>query len=93
MSPEQVKWKAEDAKRLLEDPMLKAAFDAVSGYIESKTLSCDPDNREMAQRIVLSKQLLAGVRREIYRYVEEGQVADIRIAEMEKKKLFPMFRR
>lgn len=93
MSLESAKFRAEDAKHLLEDPMLKAAFDAVSGYIDGRALACDPDNKDMAQRIVLSKQLLAGIRREIYRYVEEGQIADVRIAELEKKKFLPSFRR
>ena len=93
MSLESAKWKAEDAKRLLEDPMLQDAFKAVASYLDDRALGCDPDNKEMAQRIVLSKQLLAAIRREIYRHIESGQVASIRIAELEKKKPFSVFRR
>ncbi|PWB81566.1 MAG: hypothetical protein C3F08_01570 [Candidatus Methylomirabilota bacterium] len=93
MSLESATWKAEDARRLLDDPMLKDAFSAVSSYLDQRALSCDPDNKEMAQRIILSKQLLAGVRREIYRYVEDGNVAAIRMAELEKKRGFSLFNR
>lgn len=93
MSLEQDRFTAEDAKQLLNNKMLQEAFDAVSGYIDLQALSCEPDNKDRAQRIVLSKQLLAGIRREIYRHVESGQVANIRIAELEKKKPFSVFRR
>ena len=93
MSLEQDQFRAEDAKQLLENKMLKDAFDAVSGYIDQQALACEADNKDRAQRIVISKQLLAGIRREIYRHVEEGQVANIRIAELEKKKPFSVFRR
>ena len=93
MTPEQARFTAEDAKQLLDNKMLREAFDAVSGYIDQQALSCEPDNKDRAQRIVLSKQLLAGIRREIYRHVENGQVANIQIAELEKKKrLFPFMR-
>lgn len=93
MSLEQEQFRAEDAKQLLGNKMLQDAFDAVKGYLEAQELSCDPDNKDRAQRIVISKQLLAGIRREIYRHIEEGQVARIRIAELEKKKPFSVFRR
>lgn len=93
MSLEQDQFRAEDAKQLLENKMLKEAFDAVSGFIDSKALSCDPDNKEMAQRVVISKQLLAGIRREIYRHIEEGQIAAVRLDELERKRKFSLFRR
>lgn len=93
MTPEQTRFIAEDAKQLLENKMLKDAFDAVSLYIDQQALSCEPDNKERAQRIVISKQLLAGIRREIYRHVENGQVANVQIAELERKKRLFEFRR
>lgn len=93
MTPEQTRFIAEDAKQLLDNKMLKEAFEAVSSYIDQQALSCEPDNKDRAQRIVLSKQLLAGIKREIYRHVESGQVANIQIAELEKKKrIFPFMR-
>lgn len=93
MSLESDKFRAADAKALLENPLFKAAFEAVSGYLEAKALTCDPDNKEAAQRVVISKQLLAALKREIQRHVESGVVADIRMAELEKKKRFALFQR
>lgn len=93
MSLEQERYQAQEAKALLENPLFKAAFERVGWYVDAKALACDPDNKEMAQRIILSKQLLAAVRREVERIVENGKVADIRIAELEKRNRFSVFRR
>jgi hypothetical protein len=93
MSLEADQFRAADAKALLDNKLFKGAFEAVAGYLEAKALTCDPDNREMAQRVVISKQLLAAIKREIQRHVEDGAVAQIRMAELEKKKLFSVFKR
>ena len=93
MSLEQEKWAAEDAKAVLNSPVFKGAFEAVSGYVEGKAVTCDPDNKEMAQRIILTKQILAAVKRELERVVENGKVAEIKIAELERRKPFSVFRR
>lgn len=85
MSPEHRKFKSQDAKALLDNEMFKAAFAAMSEYLEAKTLSCDPDNKEITQRVVLAKQILAGIKREIERIVEDGMVADIQLAEIEQR--------
>jgi hypothetical protein len=85
MGLEQDKFRAADAKQLLENNLFKNAFSAVDGYLNDVALSCDPDNKEKAQRIIISKQLLAAVKREIERVVEDGDIAEIRIAELEKK--------
>ena len=75
-----------DAKHLLENKLFKGAFEAVAGFIEQKSLSCDPDNKEMAQRIIISKQLLAGIKREIERQIETGMIAEVQLSELEKKR-------
>ena len=93
MTPEAAKFKAEDAKNLLNNELFKEAFKTVADYLEGRALSCDPDNKDQAQRVIITKQLLAGLKREIERHVEDGFVADFRIAELEKKKLFSVFRR
>lgn len=85
MSPEKRKFLAEDAKQLLDNSMLKSAFSAVADYLEQAALGCDPDDAERARRIVLSKQLLASIKREITRYVEDGKVAQIQIDELKKE--------
>ncbi len=93
MSLEQQQFRAADAKALLDNPLFKDAFGAVSEYLEAKALTCDPDNKDMAQRVILSKQILAAIKREIQRHVENGAVAEIQIAELEKRKRFALFKR
>lgn len=85
MSLENDKFRAEDAKQLLGNKLFKDAFAAVDGYLNEVALSCDPDNKEKAQRIILSKQLLASVKREIERVVDDGDIAEVRMAELEKR--------
>jgi len=93
VSPEQRRWKAEDAKALLDNPIFKSVFKAAGDYVEAKALSCDPDNKDAAQRVILTKQLLAAVEREIRRHIDDGAVAEFQIAELEKRKLLNIFRR
>ena len=90
---EDARIRAADAQQLLQNPLFKAAFEAVDDYIDQQTLGCEADNKDRAQRIVLSKQILAAVKREIQRHIENGKVADIRIAELEKRKAFRLFQR
>lgn len=93
MSPEEARIRANEAKQLLENPLLVSAFEAVAGYLEAKTLGCDPDNKDAAQRLILSKQILAAIKREIERVIENGVVAEIQIAQLERKTLKSIFRR
>ena len=93
MSLEEKKYRAEDARQLLDNKMLQDAFDAVAGYIETQAMTCSPDDKEKCTRIVISKQLLSGIKREIYRHIEDGQIADVQLAELERKKAFSLFRR
>lgn len=93
MSLEQIQFRAADAKALLDNKLFKEAFSAVSEYLEAKALACEPDNKDMAQRVILSKQILAAIKREIQRHVENGTVAEIQIAELERRKFRNPFRR
>lgn len=85
-SIEQRKFRAADAKTLLDNKLFKEAFDSVGKYIESQALSCDPDNKDKAQRILISKQILAGIKREIERVVQDGEIAEIQLNEIEQKR-------
>lgn len=93
MTPEHAQFRAEDAKQLLSNPLLREAFEAVSSYLEAQALGCDPDNRDKAQRVILGKQIFAAIKREIQRHIENGSVAQIQIAELEKRKRFRLFQR
>lgn len=93
MTPEHRKFRASDAKALLDNEMFKFAFASMGEYLEARALSCDPDNKDATQRVVLAKQILAGVKREIERIVEDGTVADIQLAEIEQRKRLFRFAR
>ena len=85
--------KANDAKALLSNPILKEAFEKVRIYLSDKSLSCDPDNEKMTQRIILSQQIFASIEREIFRIIQDGEVAEFRIEELEKRNKLAIFRR
>lgn len=86
MTPEERKFRATDAKQLLDNKLFNEAFEAVSGHLDMAALTCDPDNQAKAQRIIISQQLLAAVKREITRIIQDGNVAEIQIAEIENRK-------
>ena len=83
-TPEHRRIRGNDARQLLDNSLLKEAFAAVDKYIDEQALSCPPDDATRAQRIVISKQLLAAIRREIVRVVEDGDVAEVQIDMLEK---------
>lgn len=93
MTLEARKFRATDAKQLLENPLLVEAFGAVEKHLHSSAIACDPDNATKAQRIVISQQLLAAVKREITRVVQDGTIAEVQMNEIEQKKRFALFQR
>lgn len=84
---EQQRIRGEDAKALLENRLLKDAFERVGSYIEQKALSCDAGDKDRAALILTSKQILAGIKREIERVVEDGEIAKIQIDQLEKRSI------
>ena len=93
MTPQERTFRATDAKQLLENKLFVDAFDAVQNHLNMAALTCDPDNAEKARRIVISQQLLAAVKREVTRIVTDGAVAEVQIAELEKRNKLAFFRR
>ena len=93
MTPEDRRIRATDARQLLEHPMFVEAFDAVEKHLHMQAITCDSDNAQKALRIVISQQLLAGVKREIQRIVNDGLVAEVQLSEIEQKRKFSVFRR
>lgn len=78
----------QDAKAILENPVVKQVFKRLEDHVNSKILSCDPDNKEATQRAVITRQILFGIRREFEKLVQDGEVAEIQLNEMEVKKPF-----
>lgn len=93
MTIEARKFRATDARQLLENPMFVEAFEAINKQLQMAALTCEPDNATKAQRIIITQQLLAAVKREITRVVEDGKIAEIQLSELENKKKFALFRR
>lgn len=93
MTPEDRIFRSTDARQLLENPLFVKAFAAVEGHLNSAALSCDPDSKDKAQRIIISQQLLAAVKREVVRVVQDGEVAQVQLSELEQKRKFALFRR
>lgn len=86
MNHEERRISGAEARQLLENKHLKEAFAAVDEYLNSQALACSPDDATKAQRIVISKQLLAAIKREIERKVQDGDVAEIQIQEIEQRR-------
>lgn len=93
MSLEDRTIRAADARQLLENPMFVEAWAAVEKHLNMQALTCDSDNAQKALRIVISQQLLAGVKREIQRIVNNGVVAEVQLSELEQKRRFSVFKR
>lgn len=83
---EQAAFKGRDAQRLLDDPLLKEAFKVVADSLETAGLKCGRTDAETALALWNCKQLLVGVQREIYRFIETGKIAED-IIERRKKPL------
>lgn len=93
MTEEDRIFRATDAKQLLENPLFVEAFAAVANHLQMAAMSCEPDNQVKAQRVIISIQLLASIKREITRIVQDGAVAQVQLNELENKRKFAIFRR
>jgi len=84
-SPEQRRTIGHEARQALENRHWNEALEAVESHLTNVAKSCDPDNREKAQRVIISMQLLEAIKRELIRKIEDGEMAQVEIAELERK--------
>jgi hypothetical protein len=70
---------ANEARQILDNTHFKQAFAAVGDMLEAQALACDPDNKDKAARIVIGKQLLQAIRREIIRKMDDGYMAEVQM--------------
>lgn len=80
-----------EAKRLLDEPLLKQAFEQIKDGLNDKELSTKVTDIALLQDVVRCKQLLEGVERCLYRTIEDGKMAEKEL-ELAKPKL-KMFQR
>src|SRR5687767_5865412 len=85
LSPQERRIISAEAKQALENKHWNEALDAVEGYLVENAKSCDPDNKDKSQRIVISLQLLEAIKRELVRKIEDGEFAAVEMAELERK--------
>jgi hypothetical protein len=83
---EQRRARANEARQFMQNPLFKESFGAVADYLHEVALSCNPDDKDKAQRIIISQQLLESVKREVIRKAEDGDMAEIQISELERKR-------
>ena len=84
-------FRSQDARQLLENPLFVEAFSSVEKHLQMAAMTCDSDDAQKALRIVISQQLLAAVKREITRVVQDGdrKVPNARIGKEEEIRHFP----
>lgn len=85
-TPDQRRVRANEARQVLENRHFVAAWDALNAAIEAQAIACDPDNKDKAARITLSKQLLHALRREFTRKLEDGYVAEVELDEISRRR-------
>jgi hypothetical protein len=85
-TPEQRSIIGAEAQQLLDNRHFKEAFEAMDAYLVDQAKGCNPDNKEQAQRVVIALQMLEGIKREIVRKVQDGEVAKIEMQEMERRR-------
>ncbi len=83
MSIDQIR--AKDAEQLLANPVFRGAMDAMKRNLDKNIANVNPDNKEQCVRVVIARQLINGIEREIKNYIENGKVADIIEIEAERQ--------
>lgn len=93
MTLEEQKRLGQDAIGITNNPVFKKAREKVNQYLEQQILSCDPDDKNRAQRVILAKQIAKAFFREFEALISNGDVAEFQIREIEKQKRFTVFNR
>lgn len=86
MSTDQIR--ANDAKALLANPVFQGFMESMNTMLDRNINNVNPDNQDQCVRVVIAKQLMAGIERQVNNYIENGKVADIIELEAERVKKF-----
>lgn len=84
-TPEQRRIIGAEAQQSLDDRHWKEAFAAVEGYLIDKAKACDTTKEGHADNVVIALQLLEAIKRELVRKIEDGEMARIEMAELERR--------
>lgn len=92
-SPEQRRIIGAEAKQLLENRHFKQALEAIDSNLIEQARHCDPDDKDKCQRVVIAMQVAEGIKRELIRKIEDGDMAQAQMSETERKNRPLVFRR
>lgn len=94
MDSDLLKRRGEDAQKLRDNPFFREMFQNVKDMLRDKRLSCNTAKHpDEAADILRCEQLLEGLEREITMAVKRGNMARMRIKEIEKTPVQRVFRR
>jgi len=80
MTLEQESRRGEQARRLLDDPLLQEAFGSVDGALRNAWVATDEDATPERERLWLMLKLLGRVRSHLVQVLETGKLADAQLA-------------
>lgn len=83
---EQQSIRGREAEQLLANRLFRQAFERVEEHIENRAHSTRDTDEAACAKVIQAKQILAGIRREIERVVQEGEVARIQLREIENRR-------
>jgi hypothetical protein len=81
MSLEQQVIDADEAKRLVEHPLLKEAFEGVKAGIINAMQNAPMGDEKTHNRLVISLQVLSQIEKNITEKIQTGKLAEIEIQE------------
>lgn len=82
--------KGNDAQHLLDNPILKEAFKTIEGHLEDRALSTKTTDIKECQDVIRAKQILTGIQKAIYTFIEDGKFkqAELNAILKEKNSIF-----
>ena len=78
--------KGNDAQHLLDNPILKEAFDLLHESIDDRLTSITTTDVKECQDVIRTKQLLLGIEKAIYTFIETGKYKKAELAALTKEK-------
>ena len=77
MNQEQEIRRGFEAERLMEEPLLKEAFTAIEARIVDELKRVNVGSRDMQRDLIVTLQLLNGLKRHIAEHIDTGKLARI----------------
>jgi len=90
MNKDQIR--ARDAEGLLANPVFKGFLVRMSASLDAQMMGMDVIDKDRCAKIILAKQILIGMEREIHRYISEGEIQDL-VETRKKNPLKAVFQR